>query len=71
MPVIPVGNTSVDIELEDGDLVLDAVIICRVIRADHQQGSAVLAVGNSDGLDWIVQGGMLHAAMNIDQLDAD
>lgn len=65
MPNINVGNTSIDLELEDGDLVLDTLIICRVVRHDHPEGESALVVGATDSTDWIIQSGMLHAALDV------
>lgn len=49
--------------LEAGDLVLDAVLLLRVARAD--QPDVAFAIGRSKGCDWIVQCGLVAAASTI------
>lgn len=37
MTNIRVGNTTVDLDLEPGDLILDTVIICRIVKAGEPE----------------------------------
>lgn len=54
---------GVTMEIDDGDMPTDAVVILKVIKAD---GSVSLAKGNSEALDWITALGMLTAAQEIE-----
>jgi hypothetical protein len=49
---------GVTIDLEDDDLITDVLVIAKVITTD----GTGLAVAASEGMDWITQLGMIHAA---------
>ncbi len=50
-------------ELDEGDMVTDAVVITKVVRAD---GSVRLGLTWSEGMSWIERLGMITAAKQID-----
>lgn len=60
------ASQGVTLALEDGDLVSGAVVIARTVGED---GQVALTIGTSDGLSWIDQLGMLHAALDIARPD--
>lgn len=51
---------SIDIELEDGDIVTDVVVLARVQRLDHKHDSLITA--SSDATGGITLYGMICAA---------
>ena len=53
---------AVELDLTPNQQILDVVILCRV--TDFERGGTALAVGISPGVDWIVQRGLLGAAMD-------
>lgn len=53
------GNT---LELDDGDFVVSAFVIAKVVGKD---GDVSLALSSSDGLSWIDQNGLLTSAQQI------
>ncbi|WP_143203964.1 hypothetical protein [Streptomyces kebangsaanensis] len=64
---VPVGqlldSLGVRAHLEDGDLVADALVLLKVIKAD---GGVGLFKARSESLDWITALGMLTAAQEIE-----
>lgn len=61
------SQLAIDADLEEGDLILDAVLLMRVARTDRN-GTALL-VATTPGMDWIMQMGMVEAARHIMQVD--
>lgn len=61
----PVGELldsfGVVAELDDDDLVSDAVVLLKVVSTD---GQVALTIACTPSLDWISQAGMLHAAID-------
>ncbi|MCO6011427.1 hypothetical protein NE236_41405 [Actinoallomurus purpureus] len=55
-------NLGVNLELDEGDLVSDALVLAKVIRAD---GEVTLLIVPSESLDWIAMRGMVYAADEI------
>lgn len=55
-----IDATGVTLDLADDDLVADVLVIAKVIT-EHGTG---LAVGVSDGMDWVTQLGMIQAAVH-------
>lgn len=53
---------GVTADLDDDDMVSEAVVILKVVQAD---GSIAIAVGASDTRDWINQRGLLHSALEL------
>jgi hypothetical protein len=66
MAEMPVNLESLGIaaDLEEGQMIIDAVLVARVVSA-HDQHTRLL-VCNTPGMDWIVQVGLLTAALNAD-----
>jgi hypothetical protein len=50
-------------ELEDGDLVTDALVLTKLI---DPAGVVQLGVSHSDGISWIERLGLLHAALQLE-----
>lgn len=53
---------GVTADLDDGDMVTDALVILKVVQPD---GSIAISVGASDSRDWINQRGLLHSALEL------
>ncbi|MBU5946795.1 hypothetical protein ACWEV9_19285 [Streptomyces albogriseolus] len=58
-----IDNLGVEADLDDGDMVTDALVLTKVIKAD---GTVTLATARSEALDWITRLGMLTAAQAIE-----
>lgn len=54
---------GVTADLEDGDLVTDAHVVLKVVKAD---GGTTLVKATSEALDWITSLGMLTAILAIE-----
>lgn len=61
------AGLDVTLDLTDNQQIVDVVVLARV--SDFERGGTALAVGASPGVDWIIQGGLLRAALNA--LDTD
>lgn len=53
---------GVALDLDEGDLVSSAVVLCKVIKAD---GTVTLGYAQSDGMCWIEGVGMLTAGSDV------
>ncbi|MFG3046236.1 hypothetical protein ACGFZR_15070 [Streptomyces sp. NPDC048241] len=53
-------HLDVTADLDEGDLILDALVILKVLQPD---GSIALSIGGTDTRDWINQTGLLHSAI--------
>ncbi len=53
---------SFEVDLDDGDLALDVVVLIRYKSMDHNDGTEGMLLAHS-GTGAIVQVGMLHAAL--------
>ncbi|MFE9777711.1 hypothetical protein ACFYPA_06090 [Streptomyces sp. NPDC005775] len=64
----PIGqlldSLGVTADLDDGDLVTDALVILKVLQPD---GSIALSTGATDTRDWINQTGLLRSAIDISE----
>ncbi|MGW1134573.1 hypothetical protein [Streptomyces griseoluteus] len=56
-------NLGVEVDLDDGDMPTDAVVLIKVVKED---GSVSMTKGRSEALDWISALGMLTAAQAIE-----
>ncbi|NEB92434.1 hypothetical protein [Streptomyces bauhiniae] len=56
-------NLGVEVDLDEGDMPTDAVVLVKVIKED---GSVSMTKGRSETLDWINALGMLTAAQAIE-----
>lgn len=54
---------GVTADLDDGDLVTDAHIVLKVVKAD---GGTTLIKATSEALDWVTSIGMLTAVLSIE-----
>lgn len=52
-----------ELNLQDNDQVTDAVLVAKI--TDFQRGGVAVSMSATDGLDWVTQFGMLHAAIAI------
>jgi hypothetical protein len=61
------ADRSFDVtELEDDDVVLDVIVLARVMRAsDFGSGRSALLLVPQDGMDSVIQSGMLHNAVDL------
>lgn len=57
-----VDGLGIDLDLTEGDLVADALIIAKVIGDD---GEVSLSISNSPTLSWIDQLGLIAAASDV------
>lgn len=57
-----IDAAGLTLDLDDDDLVSDYMVIAKVVRSD---GQPTVAIGNSDGMDWLTQLGILAAANQI------
>jgi len=66
MAEIPINLNAlgITVELEEGQMIVDAVLIARVVSAEDSQTRLMLA--NTPGMDWIIQTGLIAAAMHAD-----
>ena len=63
MAIADLNQLKIEANLEDGDLITDAILLMRVARVD-KDGSA-LVIASTPGVDWITQLGMVEAARTI------
>jgi len=56
-------SLGVTLDLDEGDMPVDAHVLVKVVKAD---GNVSLVKGASESLDWITALGMLTAALNIE-----
>jgi len=54
-------SLNVTADLDDGDLVTDALVILKILQPD---GSIAMSIGSTDTRDWINQTGLLRAAVD-------
>jgi len=52
---------GVTLDLEPDDLVLDAIVIARVAPAGAPSDAASVVLGNTAGMDWVTQRGLVEA----------
>ncbi|MEU6725479.1 hypothetical protein ABZ917_17365 [Nonomuraea wenchangensis] len=57
-----IDGLGVTLDLDEGSLVSDVILIAKVVNPDGQSG---LAIADSDALDWITQYGLIKAAERI------
>lgn len=66
MTAQPVGHLldslGVTVDLEDNEHLVDAVLIARLVPFGSDDDTPRLIMSRSDGLDWIGQVGLIHAA---------
>ncbi|QGZ53375.1 hypothetical protein GPZ77_34685 (plasmid) [Streptomyces sp. QHH-9511] len=56
-------SLEVTVDLDEGDLVADALVLLKVVKAD---GTVALLKAGSASLDWLSALGMLTAALEIE-----
>lgn len=56
-------SLGVTVDLDQGDMVVDAHVLLKIVKAD---GTVSLAKAVSESLDWISLVGMLTAALHIE-----
>ena len=56
---------NVTANLDDGDIVLDGMVLMRVINPTSDGGKPRLHIASTPDLDWMLQVGMIHAAREI------
>ena len=68
VPTDVLAQLGIDLELEDGDLITDAVVLCKVSTST---GGTSLVSRTSTGMDWITYRGMISLANDADQCDCE
>jgi hypothetical protein len=66
--LVNIAGNEIDLDLEDGDLVLDCIVLARIARADDS-GISGLLIGTTDTTDDIVVNGMIRRAVQIIESD--
>lgn len=62
-PAAPIlDGLGVTIDLSDGDLVSDAVVIAKVVDGD---GNVTVSLSSSESMSWLDQFGLLSAAYRV------
>lgn len=56
-------DRDIDVSIEDGDVLVDVMVLAKVVQLDRP-GHAVVLVSSEGHLDWIAEGGLLHAALS-------
>lgn len=63
MQKIDVVGTEVELDLDDDDIILDAVVLLRVTKFDSERGTSQMIYAASDNTDFVIQLGMFHSAL--------
>lgn len=72
MQQVTIGDAVVpldQLELEDGDLVMDALVLCRVQRLDG--GEETISSASSEGMSPLLRIGLLEAGRDIHRFSPD
>ena len=59
---VDLASLGVEAEIADGDIILDAVVLLRVINGSRPTSLMLVA---TPGMDWMLQVGMVEAARDI------
>lgn len=63
---VVLADLGATLELDAGDMITDAVIVCRVARpAEDSEGSSRVVMGCTAGTEWLDQFALIKAADNI------
>lgn len=65
---VNIAGNDIELDLEDGDIVMDAIVLARVQRADDSGISGIL-IGVTETTDDIVVNGMIRRAVQIIESD--
>lgn len=57
------AGLTFDVDLDDDEMVTDAVILCRVTRMSDGRGT--FTVAGNDGLDTVVRAGLIECARQV------
>ncbi|KAB2384745.1 hypothetical protein [Actinomadura montaniterrae] len=57
------GPLGIALDLDEGDLISDAVLIAKIHKAD---GAVIVASKASDGTDWVTRRGLIAAAGDVE-----
>lgn len=60
---VMVGNVPVELDVDEREMILDAMVIVRLVRDDSPAGSTSASYSASENMDRIVQVGLLHTAL--------
>lgn len=63
--LVTVGDHNIVLDLHEDDIVTDVIVLARVMRMGDPPGSSGLVIGTSQGVDEIVQRGMLGLAQSM------
>lgn len=72
MQQVTIGDAVVSLEqleLEDGDLVMDALVLCRVQRLDG--GEETISSASSEGMSSLLRIGLLEAGRDVHRFTPD
>jgi hypothetical protein len=60
----PLAQLGLTLDLEEGDIVSDAVLIMKVHKPD---GTVIVSGRSTDGTDWVTRRGLIAAAEDIER----
>lgn len=63
MRKIDIAGTEVELELDDDEIILDAIVLIRVTKFDSERGTSSIISAASDNTDYITSVGMLRVAL--------
>ena len=63
--LVAIGDHGIVLDLDDRDIITDVIVLARVMRMGDPPGSSGLVIGTSQGVDEIVQRGMLSLAQSM------
>ena len=67
---LDLSRLGIEADLDDGDQILDAVVLLRTVNPEKPQEGFVIA--HTPGMSWLLQVGLVHAARAIvDQIGPD
>lgn len=65
MSKVDIGGHTVELDLDDEEVVLDVLVILRVTRLDQPPGSSAIVTAASPATDYVTQVGMTHVAAQV------
>ena len=69
--LVAIGDHGIVLDLHEDDIVTDVIVLAREMRMGDPPGSSGLVIGTSQGVDEIVQRGMLSLAESMGEWVGD
>ena len=69
--LVTIGDHGIVLDLDDRDIITDVIVLARVMRMGDPPVSSGLVIGTSQGVDEIVQRGMLSLAQSMGEWAGD